>query len=135
MQRTRGTLNRILKFLQCEDKEISLLFVDDDEIRQMNRDYLERDYPTNVMAFSLSEGLFGDINPQMLGDIVISVETAMRDARQGGITLDDELAFLMIHGLLHLLNFNHEDSSPEEAIIMKNKEQKIFLALKGYVID
>jgi len=101
----------------------------------MNRDYLGRDYPTNVMAFSLSEGLFGDINPQMLGDIVISAETAMRDARQGGITLDDELAFLMIHGLLHLLNFNHEDSSPEEAITMKNKEQKIFLALKGYVIE
>ena len=101
----------------------------------MNRDFLGRDYSTNVMAFSLSEGLFGDINPHVLGDIVISVETAMRDARQGGITLDDELDFLMIHGLLHLLNFKHENSSPKEAITMKNKEQETFLALKGYVIE
>jgi probable rRNA maturation factor len=135
LQRVRQALNRILTILECEDKEISLLFVDDDVITEINRDYLGRNYPTNVIAFSLSEGEYGDINPHILGDIVISTETAFRDARDGGIIFDDELDFLLIHGLLHLLGYNHENAGLEEADDMKKKEQGLFFRLKGYPIE
>ena len=128
-------MNRILKILECEYKEISLLFVDDVAMQKINNDFLGRDYPTNVISFSLTEGAFGDINPHVLGDIVISVETALRDAKENEIRLDDELDFLVIHGLLHLLDYNHENTTPEEAEKMKYKEQDIFFQLKGFPIE
>ena len=127
-------MNIILSYLQCEDKEISLLFVDDNEIREINSRYLNRDYPTNVISFSLTEGEFGNINPNVLGDIVISVETAMKGADEAGIEFNDELEFLLIHGILHLLNYNHENTSTDEAQTMKEKEQELFTMLKGYQI-
>ncbi|MEI8173354.1 MAG: rRNA maturation RNase YbeY [Deltaproteobacteria bacterium] len=135
LPRLRRDLNRILKIIECEDKEISLLFVDDDAMRKINNDFLGRDYPTNVIAFSLTEGAFGDINPHVLGDIVISVETALRDAKENEINFDDELDFLVIHGLLHLLDYNHENTTPEEAETMKCKEQDIFFQLNGFSIE
>ncbi|MCX5854128.1 MAG: rRNA maturation RNase YbeY [Deltaproteobacteria bacterium] len=135
LPRLRRDLNRILKFLECEDKEISLLFVDDDAMRKINNDFLGRDYPTNVIAFSLTEGAFGDINPHVLGDIVISVETALRDAQENEIHFDDELDFLVIHGLLHLLDYNHENTTAEEAEKMNCKGQDIFFQLNGFSIE
>jgi len=126
----RRVLNRVLKNLNCGDKEVSLLFVDDEGIREINRRFLNRDHPTNVISFSMWEGEFGDINPHILGDIVISVETALRDARQAAIEFDDELDFLMIHGLLHLLGYNHEDTGEDEAMRMENREKELFSILK-----
>jgi len=131
----RRAMSTILKYLNCSDKVISLLFVDDKEIREINRRYLSRDYPTNVLAFSLTEGEFGDINPDILGDIVISAETAFKDAVESGIEFNDELAFLMIHGVLHLLNYDHENASVEKTQEMKKKEQELFYILKGYEIQ
>ena len=104
-------------------------------MQKINHDFLGRDYPTNVIAFSLTEGAFGDINPHVLGDIVISVETAFRDAKENEIHFDDELDFLVIHGLLHLLDYNHENTTPEEEKKMKYKEQDIFFQLKGFSIE
>jgi len=135
LQQVQQTLNQIMNIMACNNKEISLIFIDDDDIRKINRDYLGRDNPTNVIAFSLLEGEFGDINPHMLGDIVISVETALRDARESGISFDDEVDFLMIHGMLHLLGYNHENTPPEESEKMKNKEKDVFLQLKGYCFE
>jgi len=106
------------------------LFVDDEGIREINRRFLNRDHPTNVISFSMWEGEFGDINPHILGDIVISVETALRDVRQAAIEFDDELDFLMIHGLLHLLGYNHEDTGEDEAMRMENREKELFSILK-----
>jgi probable rRNA maturation factor len=130
----RRAMSRIMKYLYCSDKIISLLFVDNKEIREINRRYLSRDYPTNVISFSLTEGEFGDINPNILGDIVISAETAFKDAQKSGIDFNDELAFLMIHGVLHLLNYNHENSCKAKAQMMKKNEQELFYMLKGYQI-
>jgi probable rRNA maturation factor len=134
LRHVRRAMNIILSYLQCEDKEISLLFVDDNDIREINSRYLNRDYPTNVISFSLTEGEFGNINPNILGDIVISVETAMKGADEAGIEFNDELEFLLIHGILHLLNYNHENTSTDEAQKMKEKEQELFTMLKGYQI-
>ena len=120
--------------LDCSDKEISLLFVDDDSIREINKEYLSRDYSTNVISFSLNEGDFGDINPDLLGDIIISVETALRDALKAEIKFEEELDYLIIHGILHLLGYDHERSETE-AKRMKEKERELFFALNNYLID
>jgi len=131
--RVRRSLGKILKALESDDREISLVFVDDDGITDINRQYLGRDYPTNVIAFSMNEGEFGNINLSVLGDIVISAETALRDAQAGDLSPEDELDYLMIHGVLHLLGYDHEH--PSDAEIMKEKEQEVFFALKRYHID
>jgi len=131
----RLTMSKIMKYLNCSDMLISLLFVDDREITDINRHYLDRDCPTNVLAFSLAQGEFGNINPNILGDIVISTDTAHRDACESGIEFNDELAFLMIHGVLHLLNYDHENASPGETQEMEKKERDLFYLLKGYEIQ
>lgn len=109
--------------------------MDDEEIRNMNKLYLKRDNPTNVLAFSMIEGEFGTINPDILGDIVISVQTALRDAEASGMSLYDEIDFLVIHGILHLLGYNHEYTSEEEKKRMESKEREIFYHVKGYEIE
>ena len=129
----RRAMKQILKYLDCENKEISLLFVDNNDIREINNRYLNRDYPTNVISFSLTEGEFGNINPNVLGDVVISVETAQIDAAEAGIELNNELDFLMIHGILHLLDYDHENTSEDEIQKMEKKEQDLFIMLKGYL--
>jgi len=70
-----------------------------------------------------------------LGDIAISVETAARDAQMGGLSLLDEIAFLVIHGLLHLIGYDHEDGDEKKAALMKEKEKELFSTITGYEID
>ena len=119
--RVRRSLKRLLKELDCKDIEINILFVDDDQIRQMNKRYLQRDSPTNVISFAMTEGVFGGVNPEILGDIILSVETAARDALTGHLDFMDEVEFLLIHGLLHLIGYNHENAGADEAEEMKNR--------------
>ena len=132
LRRIRSVLTKIMKHLKYEDRELSLVLVDDKGIREINKTYLARDYATNVIAFSMQEGEYGDINPQVLGDIIISVETARTDAERDRIDLADELDFLMIHGLLHLTGYNHENTTAAESSRMKDKEAELFFFLKGY---
>ncbi len=125
----------MLRQLHCPDREISLSLVDNDEIKKINNEYLGRDYPTNVIAFSQLEGEFGNLHPEILGDIVISVERAQEDSARGGLSLEDELDFLFIHGLLHLLGYEHENTTPSEEQRMRTKTEDLFFALKGYRIE
>ena len=133
LPRVKHSSDKILKTLESEASEISLTFVDDAGITEINRQYLGRNYPTNVIAFSMNEGEFGDVNPNILGDIIISTETALRDAEAGGLSLEDELDYLIIHGVLHLLGYDHE--LPGETEEMREKEKEIFFALKKYHIE
>jgi len=125
----RSSIVRLLKRLGLEDRELSLLLVDNEEIREFNRLYLGRDYPTNVISFAMSEGAYGDVNPQLLGDIVISVEKARSEGEESGASLKESLDFLIIHGLLHLLGYDHETGDTEEALRMQEKENELFLYL------
>lgn len=125
----RGKVIRLLRLIDCADKEISITFVDDEAIRLLNRQYLRRDKPTNVLSFSLQEGECGSVNPGMLGDIVISADTALRDAQRGHFTLEEELLFLIIHGLLHLTGYDHVRTSRADTIKMKKREKELFQAL------
>jgi len=127
----RSTVLKIMKILDCADKEISLSFVDDEKIKQLNKQYLGKDKATNVLSFSLLEGEYGNINPQILGDIIVSVETAQRDALYGKFTIDQEIDFLIIHGILHLLGYNHENTTEKETKKMRQKEKDLFNAING----
>ena len=94
-----------------------------------NRRYLGREGPTNVLAFPMKEGLFPEINPQLWGDVVISTETAGREAQEAGITLNERLQFLLIHGLLHLSGYDHEGSALE-ARRMESKAEEIMTRIE-----
>lgn len=99
-------------------------------MRVINRDYLGKDRPTNVISFSLQEGDCSGVNPLALGDVVISADTAAREADEGGIVFFERLSFLLLHGILHLCGYDHERSGDAEAQKMQRKEQQLFRILK-----
>lgn len=125
-KKIRATVSKIFKLLDCKAEEISICLTDDPDIRELNKRYLGRNKATNVLSFSLQEGEFGNVNPRLLGDVVISLDTAHRDALKGNLTLEQEIDFLLIHGILHLLGYNHENTSPEEETRMQNREKELF---------
>ncbi len=96
-----------------EAYEVAARFVDDREMRVLNRDYRGKDKPTDVLAFAHREGPAADLHPDVLGDIVISVETAKQQAKRG---LHAELLHLASHGLCHLLGYDHRDDEEERVM-------------------
>lgn len=132
-RRAARILTGILRHLQCKDREVCVVYLDDDGIREFNRAFRKKDRPTNVLSFSMREGDFNDLHPGMLGDILISVESAERDAAVAGIPFEDMLDYLAIHGVLHLLGYDHENA-PEAAEEMQRKEEELFSLLHDYAI-
>lgn len=114
----------------CGRNELSLVLVSDTQIALINRDYLGRDKPTNVISFAMSEGEFGDLASGLLGDVIVSVDTAFRHAGESGSDPLDEVRFLIIHGILHLIGYDHETRADGRA--MRKKEAELFSALRGY---
>lgn len=102
--------------------------MDDAEISVLNTDYLGRSGPTNVIAFPMTEGPFGSLTPGLLGDVVISVETVHVQAVGGGFTLEELLDFYLIHGILHLIGYDHV-TSEEDAALMDAKTNELWLML------
>ena len=126
----RKVARRILSALGCPESELSVVIVDDEQIRVLNRDYLQRDRSTNVISFAMQEGQGAGLHPELLGDVVISADTAARDASEGGVCFESELYFLLIHGILHLLGFDHERGSEEDALLMEGKEREVFALIQ-----
>lgn len=100
--------------------EVSVRLTGDAVIHELNRDYRSKDRPTDVLAFAMREGEGGDLHPEILGDVVISVETAARQAERfqargvaGRDSLFAELLFLASHGLCHLLGYDHQTDAEE----------------------
>lgn len=121
--------------------EVSVTFISDEEMRELNLNYRQQDKTTDVLSFPLIESykigklkeeepkkyFLGDINPEtnavMLGDVIISAETAARQAESLNQSLSREVAFLTVHSILHLLGYDHETSvSDEEIMFQKQKE-------------
>ncbi|WP_225072270.1 rRNA maturation RNase YbeY [Desulfuromonas sp. CSMB_57] len=125
----------ILNASGCPDGELSVLIVDDAAIRIINRDYLQRDRATNVISFSMQEGEQAGLHPNLLGDVVISAETAARDAAEAGLGFESELYFLLLHGILHLLGYDHERGSAEQAAQMEAREEDLFDVVKAEFLD
>lgn len=131
-RRISQNLQKVMDWLDCSDRELSVVLVDNPEIQRINHEYLGRNRPTNVISFAMRDGDFPDVNPGLLGDIVVSVEQALADAECDRMSFADELDFLLIHGLLHLLGFEHEQVQDVQAEEMRAAERRIFERLKGY---
>ena len=110
--------------------ELSVLLVDDRTIAELNTQYLNRRRPTNVLSFPMREGPFSEDQPEMLGDVVISVETASREAGDAGIAVWERLDYLLIHGILHLFGYDHEGDE-SEARIMEEKTEELMALLRS----
>lgn len=106
--------------------------MDDPQITKLNKTYLNRNRPTDIIAFSQIEGDFSQLNAHLLGDLVISLETAQRNAEEDHATLKDEMVFLLIHGILHLLGYDHE-GSVKQAREMEAKQAEVLSSLKNSV--
>ena len=112
---------------KSEGYELSILLTNDDHIAELNQEYRSIDSPTDVLAFPMLENDDNSlINSKILGDVVISLETAERQAKTEKHPLEDEVAFLTVHGILHLLGYNHHTSedarkmfSEQTAILQK----------------
>ncbi len=115
-------LKKILKDLEYHEMELSILFTDDNHIAELNHRFLKREGPTNVLAFSMRGD---DKGPEtsMLGDVVISLGAAMRDAKRDDVSFDKTVDRLLIHGLLHLLGYDHERSDQEARRMEKETER------------
>ena len=110
--------------------EVGVVFADDAFVRRLNRDHRGKDRPTDVLAFAMREGrrVVGD--ECVLGDVVISLDTALRQAHERGISVAEEVRTLLIHGVLHLLGYDHERSTAE-ARRMQAMERKLRAVLAG----
>jgi len=104
----------MLAALQMKDAEVSILITDDAQIQILNRDYRGFDKPTDVLAFSMREGEFASVSGAVLGDVILSVPTAKRQAKIAKRPLLDEVTMLLAHGILHLLGWDHETKAKDK---------------------
>ena len=126
--RLRTRARGILKQLGHVRSELSVALVDDAEMRELNGAWRGKPRPTDVLAFSMLEGEGAEHRRRLLGDVVISVETARRQARARHRALDEELTRLLIHGTLHLLGFDHVRAA--DARVMRAEERRLFRAVR-----
>lgn len=132
-QVVRSVLNKTAEAYDIDNQvEVSVVLADDEYIHHLNRQYRGKDCPTDVLSFALNEGeepvFINGPEEVLLGDIIISLETAARQAEEYGHSLERELAYLTVHGVLHLLGYDHiiEDDKKE----MRQEEEHI-LSLLG----
>ncbi|MGH7798918.1 MAG: rRNA maturation RNase YbeY [Candidatus Binatia bacterium] len=116
----------ILGLVGQAEAELSLALIGNSEMRKLNAKYRRKDYPTDVLSFPME--VAGPAATRLLGDVIISVEKAREQAKEQDRTPDQEVATLLIHGIVHLLGYDHERSA-KDARVMKRLEDKIFRQL------
>lgn len=97
----------------CKNCEISIVITDDEDIREINKSYRNIDKPTNVLSFPMDDSMAVP-GVKILGDLVISEDTALKESEEAQITLDQRISQLLIHGILHLFGYDHEISEEED---------------------
>jgi probable rRNA maturation factor len=130
LKKIKRAAHQTLVALGLPEGELSILLVDDPQIQELNRRYLHRDKPTNVLAFPMGKGKGSGLHPNLLGDLVISVETAQRQSNRFGLNDFEMIALLMIHGLLHLVGYEHEGTR-KGAREMAAKQKELLRAALG----
>ena len=117
---------RIMDNLSCQNTEVSILLARDEDIRRLNKEFRNTDRATDVLSFSQNPNedpsIFG---PELLVDIAVSLDTAKTQAKKHGLTLKEEIVLLLIHGILHLLGYDH-DLSEQEDKKMRSKTRELF---------
>lgn len=111
-----------------EGSEVSVTFVDNERIQEINREYRDKDQPTDVISFAMEEmgegemAIIGDDIPKLLGDIIISIPRAREQAEEYGHSFARELGFLAVHGFLHLLGYDHMTKEDEEKMFTRQNK-------------
>jgi len=123
----KRTAKKLLEAVDERQSALSISFVDDDEIRELNRAHRGKDKPTDVLSFPLLEE--GEVHPgeRLLGDVVISVDTARRQAADYDASLEAEINRLLIHGVLHVMGHDHEEMTEREE--MRAEERRLAQAI------
>ena len=119
-------IGKVLTSLDCNEHEISILFIGDQRIRDLNHQFRDIDRPTDVLSFP--QNLAGELEipgALILGDVAISLETARCQSEEHGLSFEEELTLLLIRGILHLLGYDHEISEQEDER-MRNKTRELF---------
>jgi rRNA maturation RNase YbeY len=125
----RRKLRTVLRDLALHESELSVLFTDDKTISGLNQRYLGRHGPTDVLAFPMLNGSSFPFATALLGDVVISVDTAVSESVRLGEVLERTIFRLLIHGILHLLGYDH-DKSPREAARMTREQNRLLALIK-----
>lgn len=114
---------------QVQEAEIGVVFVNDQYIHQLNKEYRGVDRPTDVLSFAMQEGepMPGEDEEHILGDVIISLETALRQSKEYEHSLHREVAFLTVHGVLHLLGYDHQ--TEDQRRLMRDKEEAVLKKL------
>jgi probable rRNA maturation factor len=123
------TAEIILNTLDKAEAELSILITDDLKIAELNKCYLNREGPTNVIAFPMQDGEFTQINSYLLGDVGISTDSAAKEGKTAGIGTAMRFRELLVHGILHLCGYDHEESE-HEALRMENKANFLLQAIE-----
>ncbi len=124
IKKVKEKAKAVLNALECPDGELSLVLVDDNTIAKYNQAYLNRQGPTNVIAFPMKEGEFSHINQEILGDVMISLDTCQKEAESAGISMTQRFDELLIHGILHLFGYDHVNDEAE-ALKMEEKSRQM----------
>ena len=129
----RRCCNAVLRLEEFSGSaEVSVTFVDNEQIRQLNKQYRDKDVPTDVLSFPMGENGVYDVDPatgaQILGDVVLSVEKAVEQAQRYGHSLQREVGYLVAHSVLHLLGYDHEQGGLER-VHMREKEELVMSQL------
>jgi len=125
-RKLKGIALQVLDLVGQGQAELSVALIGNSEIRELNAKFRDKDYATDVLSFGAGEELPAAV--KLLGDVVISVEKAQEQAKERGRSLNQEMTTLLIHGIVHLLGYDHE-RSVKEARIMGRLEKKIYGAL------
>ncbi len=125
----RSRALRLLEEVDQANSELSIAIVRDEEIAALNFEHRGVCRATDVLSFSLLEGEHSERRGKLLGDVVIGIETADRQARAARRSLEEEVARLLIHGILHLLGWDHEQ--PAEAKLMRAEERRLWRAIRS----
>jgi probable rRNA maturation factor len=120
--RFRKIAQAILASLGLEDAELSLVLTGNSAMQKLNAQYRQKDYPTDVLSFPVEGAMPSD--HRLLGDVIISVEKAREQAKARGHTVEQEMITLLIHGIVHLLGYDHERSA-RDARAMTRVEKRI----------
>ena len=122
-----ATAEKIFNIIDIDNISVNIILTDNKFIQSINKDYRKKNRPTDVISFAYRDDLFPSLNGKIeeLGDIYISLEKASEQASDYGVSLKDELKRLLIHGILHLIGYDHEISDEEEKK-MSGMEERIF---------
>lgn len=116
---------RMMTYLGCTQRELSVVFASDQFMQTLNQTYRQRDYPTNVLAFPQHPAVEGVPEASLLGDVVIALPTALREAHTLQQTLEARVVYLLLHGLLHLLGYDHEQSPAQRRAMERLERQTL----------